>query len=243
MFARRYCGAVSRLSRPRLMTRGGGAGPAVATPEANCLGLNEVSYGWAPLSQLGLDEQLVEAYRLAELFSGCTLAVPFVGNALPHSDWLLNCDNNAVRVMALYVDDSDDRNSSQSEENTADRDGKGDTSQTIVRLLNVTPHQLKVRVEVNLALECFAGAAPIVQLINLDGAVLSTVQCECAQLGTAVPNKAGMSTVDRNQSAVPNEQAVARSSADTRVCHFELNFGAHQLVSLALRAAAPAQLT
>ncbi len=151
--------AVSRLSRPRLMTRGGGAGPAVATPEANCLGLNEVSYGWAPLSQLGLDEQLVEAYRLSALFTGCTLAVPLAGEAMPHSDWLLSCDNSAVRVMALYMDDND---------------------RTVVRLLNVTPHQLKVRVEVNI--ECFADLPPRLQLINLDGAVLSTLEGTCAPL-------------------------------------------------------------
>ena len=202
--------AVSRLSRPRLMTRGGGAGPAVATPEANCLGLNEVSYGWAPLSQLGLDEQLVEAYRLSELFTGCTLAVPFAGEAMPHSDWLLSCDNSAVRVMALYMDDND---------------------RTVVRLLNVTPHQLKVRVEVNL--ECFADLPPRLQLINLDGAVLSTLEGTCAPL---LP-------LDRDKSAGPAEQTAARTAADRRACQFEVHFGANQLISLALAAASSAHLT
>jgi|AGTN01.1.fsa_nt_gi Alpha-mannosidase len=42
--------AVSKLSRGRLLTRGGGAGPHMPTPEANCPGRNIVEYGWAPLN-------------------------------------------------------------------------------------------------------------------------------------------------------------------------------------------------
>ncbi|HEY9760776.1 MAG TPA: hypothetical protein V6C97_36820 [Oculatellaceae cyanobacterium] len=42
--------AVSALSRADLRSRGGGAGPSLPTPEANCLGMNKVNYGWAPLS-------------------------------------------------------------------------------------------------------------------------------------------------------------------------------------------------
>lgn len=42
--------AVSTLSRADLRSRGGGAGPSLPTPEANCLGMNKVNYGWAPLS-------------------------------------------------------------------------------------------------------------------------------------------------------------------------------------------------
>jgi hypothetical protein len=41
--------AVSHLSRDDLRSRGGGAGPPLSTDEANCLGLNKVNYGWAPL--------------------------------------------------------------------------------------------------------------------------------------------------------------------------------------------------
>jgi hypothetical protein len=44
--------AVSMLSRKRLLTRGGGAGPYMATPEGNCLGSNRVSYAWAPIAVL-----------------------------------------------------------------------------------------------------------------------------------------------------------------------------------------------
>ena len=48
--------AVSALSRADLRSRGGGAGPPLETPEANCLGWNKVNYGWAPLLST-IDEQ------------------------------------------------------------------------------------------------------------------------------------------------------------------------------------------
>lgn len=44
--------AISMLSRKRLLTRGGGAGPYMSVPEGNCLGLNRVSYAWAPIAVL-----------------------------------------------------------------------------------------------------------------------------------------------------------------------------------------------
>lgn len=60
--------AVSYLSKPRLWTRGGGAGPNLHTPGANCIGPNECSYGWAPIA--GAFSDVAEAYRLAELYEG-----------------------------------------------------------------------------------------------------------------------------------------------------------------------------
>lgn len=58
--------AVSYLSRNRLRTRGGGAGPNIATPGANSLGLNRVSYAWAPIAET---EQNIAAtaYSLAKI--------------------------------------------------------------------------------------------------------------------------------------------------------------------------------
>jgi len=44
--------SVSNLNRARLATRGGGAGPSVPTPEGNCLGNQQATYGWAPLKNL-----------------------------------------------------------------------------------------------------------------------------------------------------------------------------------------------
>ncbi len=42
--------AFSMLSRKRLLTRGGGAGPYMEVPDGNCIGRNVVTYGWAPLA-------------------------------------------------------------------------------------------------------------------------------------------------------------------------------------------------
>lgn len=69
--------AVSMLSRTRMYSRGGGAGPHIATPEANCPGLNICEYGWAPLEAatwLGLtkvsDDLDARAYLLTDLYEG-----------------------------------------------------------------------------------------------------------------------------------------------------------------------------
>jgi mannosylglycerate hydrolase len=105
--------AFSHLSRPRLQTRGGGAGPGVPTPEGNCFGLNRASYGWSPLMSArgrtfadSLSEsQLIRVYKLVELFEGRFRA------ALTHSGWndkiasLLNIENPAVRLVSSYISD------------------------------------------------------------------------------------------------------------------------------------------
>jgi hypothetical protein len=44
--------AISMLSRKRLLTRGGGAGPYLPVPDGNCIGENKISYGWAPIAVL-----------------------------------------------------------------------------------------------------------------------------------------------------------------------------------------------
>jgi hypothetical protein len=119
--------AVSRLSRPRLMTRGGGAGPPVATPEANCLGLNQVSYGWAPLSEHSDSEQLAQAYRLAELFEGPMWTVAVRADGEEETQILFGLDNRAIRLAALYTNDS----------------------RVFVRLLNVSQQNQKLRLTVN----------------------------------------------------------------------------------------------
>lgn len=69
--------AVSILSRARMYSRGGGAGPHIPTPEANCYGLSISEYGWAPLesaSWLGLNKVSKDpnsrAYLLADLYEG-----------------------------------------------------------------------------------------------------------------------------------------------------------------------------
>lgn len=105
--------AFSHLSRSRLQTRGGGAGPGVPTPEGNCLGLNRATYGWSPLSSMrgGIftdslsESQLIRVYKLVELFEGRFRA------ALTDSCWsdkvgsLINVENPAVRLVSSYVFD------------------------------------------------------------------------------------------------------------------------------------------
>ncbi len=61
--------AVGNLSRVRLLGRGGGAGPCLATPEANCLGPQAVDYGWAPLTPAEEGPDAL-ARQLAELYEG-----------------------------------------------------------------------------------------------------------------------------------------------------------------------------
>lgn len=95
--------AVSQLSRPRLFTRGGGAGPPVATPEANCPGLNQVSYGWAPLMHKGSETQLnEEAYRLAELLQGTLWAIPVRRGYATGGESLFTVKDPAIRFVSLF---------------------------------------------------------------------------------------------------------------------------------------------
>jgi hypothetical protein len=114
--------------------------------------LNEVSYGWAPLSQLGFAEQIAQAYRLSEIFCGATFAMPIRSGALPDQDWLCSLDNEAVRVVALYLDNE---------------------SRIYLRLLNVTwqAQELVLKLKV-------PGAS--LQVVNLDHAPLQVLQC-CAK--------------------------------------------------------------
>jgi hypothetical protein len=128
------------------MTRGGGAGPAVATPEANSMGLNEVSYAWAPLMQSSLSEQFIEAYHLAELFEGTTFAVPVNSQLAPESISLFSLDNRAIRNVATY------------------RRG----ANTYIRLLNVTIESQDARLSIDLD-------QPRLTLCNLDERTMAEI--------------------------------------------------------------------
>lgn len=141
--------AVSMLSRGRLLTRGGGAGPHMPTPEANCRGRNVVEYGWAPLNILApnqvasavrQDAQLSDlersaAYRLAELYEGTLWNTPvaegdssFLSRKLDQSHSLFDIEGTAVAFTALYSNDG----------------GKS----FLLRLLNVTNKKQLVKVTV-----------------------------------------------------------------------------------------------
>jgi alpha-mannosidase/mannosylglycerate hydrolase len=107
--------SVSRLGRPRLRTRGSGAGPNIDTPEANCWGLNRASYGWSPLpgkvsgkvTHNNLSESsLIHAYRTAELFEGTFWATLAARPSDRFDSSLLGIDNPAIRLMSLYLSEN-----------------------------------------------------------------------------------------------------------------------------------------
>ncbi|PWT97978.1 MAG: hypothetical protein C5B53_07345 [Candidatus Melainabacteria bacterium] len=131
--------AVSRLGRPRLRTRGSGAGPNIDTPEANCWGTNRASYGWSPLpgkvsgkvTHNNLSESsLIHAYRVAELFEGTFWATLAVRPSERFDGALLSIDNPAIRLMALYLSEN--------------------RSSVCLRLLNVTRQPQEAVLSINL---------------------------------------------------------------------------------------------
>jgi mannosylglycerate hydrolase len=101
--------AISALSRPDLRSRGGGAGPSVETPEANCLGPNKVNYGWAPLKvdfTKTSAPQTVRAYQLAEQFENLSW-ITFGAMTAPAKSFL-QLSNESVRMVATRILESND---------------------------------------------------------------------------------------------------------------------------------------
>jgi hypothetical protein len=64
--------------------------------------MNEVSYGWAPLSEADARHQVPEAYRLAELFEGTLYTIPINGKAITDRLSLFSLNNSAIRCVAMY---------------------------------------------------------------------------------------------------------------------------------------------
>ena len=107
--------AFSMLSRKRLLTRGGGAGPYMPTPEGNCLGPNKVNYGWSAL-ELFEDVDFgtkgrAAAWQLAERFENPLFFSPvssdFVRAYTAEDKQRISVrdliiDNEAVRLSAMY---------------------------------------------------------------------------------------------------------------------------------------------
>ncbi len=161
--------AVSKLSRPRLRTRGGGAGPSLSTPGANSLGENVVNYGWAPLgvfsnhskylkgdSKAQTDDRahLPEAYALADQYEGTTWLLLSGGDQADSTAPLITLDNHAVRVRSMHMDQS----------------GKS----VLVRLLNVTSDSQSVHCSIDAMI---AGGS----LTRLDGMLVSKLVLESAK--------------------------------------------------------------
>ncbi len=103
--------SVPILSRGRMQTRGGGAGPHVRVDGANCFGLNKVSYGWAPLwtgrktSTMAdsLDDlSLAEAYDCADAYEQEPfLTLSSINESACHS--LIKADTDVIKIVGLYV--------------------------------------------------------------------------------------------------------------------------------------------
>jgi hypothetical protein len=92
-----------------LRSRGGGAGPSVETPEANCLGPNKVNYGWAPLKvdfTKTSAPQTVRAYQLAEQFENLSW-ITFGAMTAPAKSFL-QLSNESVRMVATRILESND---------------------------------------------------------------------------------------------------------------------------------------
>lgn len=107
--------AVSYLSRGRLRTRGGGAGPWEPTPEANCFGLNRCEYAWAfaagpTLNSAKLannrlpDEQIIQAYKFTDLFEGRLISFALGKYERAGQQSLVEIDNAALYSTAVYID-------------------------------------------------------------------------------------------------------------------------------------------
>ena len=105
--------AVSYLSRKRLRARGGGAGPILPTPEANCPGLMRTSYGWAPTAVASFSaghkvSDEAAPYILADIYEGQLLAFTSPGGGVADKSLsLFAVDHPDIRVTATYIDSSE----------------------------------------------------------------------------------------------------------------------------------------
>jgi hypothetical protein len=130
--------SVSRLSRGRLRTRGGGAGPHIDTPGAACLGLNRVRYGWTALpgtpdtDGAPSGRQLAAAYDAAAEFEGTLWACLGDRAVPPSSRSFFHVDNPLVNVTALFCEGS---------------------GTFFLRLLNISSEAQSATVETSLAVE------------------------------------------------------------------------------------------
>ncbi len=150
--------SVSRLSRGRLRTRGGGAGPHLEVPGASCLGLNRARYGWACLTDGNAlpdpsEDEIARAYDAAEQFDGCLWTCLSDRNSPPASRSLIMVNNPCVHVMALYCE--------------------GQAS-TYLRLLNTSPGTQTLEIAVGFAVaeahRCSLTGVPGRRLIANPGA-------------------------------------------------------------------------
>lgn len=153
--------AVSYLSRPRLWTRGGGAGPNVKVPAGNCFGVNRCSYAWAPLTVPfaeikatgNTDQWVQEAYTLAASYEGSLFASLGVGPLREFESQSLIALSNTNTVISSFFRRSGDS--------------------LILRVQNVTNTPQKTQIT-------FAFPLRDVQLCNFAGEVQSKCEIKSA---------------------------------------------------------------
>jgi len=143
--------AVGKLSSRRLLTRGGGAGPDLDTPEANCLGEQIVEYGYAPFAALdkafaetieaksaGINSKAALAYAACELYEGRDFVLDVSSDSLAKSlaasaeRSLLKMDDARLSLVSMHQD--------------IEESGE---SVLILRVLNVTGEAFKTDLTVN----------------------------------------------------------------------------------------------
>ncbi|MBX9939204.1 MAG: hypothetical protein K2Y32_08135 [Candidatus Obscuribacterales bacterium] len=142
--------AVGKLSSRRLLTRGGGAGPDLDTPEANCFGEQIVEYGYAPFAALAkafaealpdksdksenINGKAALAYAGCELYEGRDLVLDVSSDSLAASagSSLLQMDDPRLSLMSMHLD----------------KDERGE-SFLILRVLNVTSETFKTDLTIN----------------------------------------------------------------------------------------------
>lgn len=100
--------AVGWLSRDDLRTRGGGAGPAFETPEAQCLGINEFEYGIYLHDKAILDsDSLVKV----EQFNKYPRLIDYThteDNKIKLSEPIIKLENNKLIVSTIKVSEDQD---------------------------------------------------------------------------------------------------------------------------------------
>ncbi|MFN4149835.1 MAG: glycosyl hydrolase-related protein, partial [Candidatus Sericytochromatia bacterium] len=100
--------SVGWLSRDDLRTRGGGAGPAFETPEAQCLGLNEFEYGIYFHEKALLDsDSLVKV----DQFNKIPRLIQYThleDNKIKLSEPIIKLNNNKLIVSTIKVSEDED---------------------------------------------------------------------------------------------------------------------------------------
>lgn len=108
--------SVPILSRGRIQTRGGGAGPHLQTPGAQCIGPNHASYAWAPmavfqkkrvLSDLIDEPAICEAYDIAAEYELEPLLALSCLDDTSTGD-ILRSTSDCVKVLGAYMNQNRD---------------------------------------------------------------------------------------------------------------------------------------